>query len=95
MIENQELEKGEHKYNTLTQTTFGFHLASRLECSECERVSWRSDFSLDVPIELTKVSNKKLTLPVGPIPEEEIKEEGLFYPDCKLTDSFIDNFFAP
>jgi ubiquitin C-terminal hydrolase len=60
------LAKG--KKHTISEKIFGFYLASRLECLDCEKVSWSIDFSLEVAVSLTKAFNKKIALPEGEVP---------------------------
>lgn len=79
---------------TPSEKIFGFFLANRLECLSCEKVSWSVDFSLEIAVQLVRMNTKSITLPEGPIPEEELKGD-LVYPPEKLSESFLDTFFAP
>jgi uncharacterized UBP type Zn finger protein len=46
MGEEKRKTLNKNQKNTITEKTFGFYLASRLECLDCNKISWSLDFSL-------------------------------------------------
>ena len=59
LIESTE-KKQESKNVPNISSVFGFHLASRLECLNCGKVSWNKDFSLGLNVPINNKSHKKI-----------------------------------